>query len=88
MFTALLNKLRRKKEFKAYEFQVVDFDLPIDGKVQYAQWLHPGEFGNVVRQENVTFYRQYCKPGDLSLTLVPTKETRPYPWRWLQGRKA
>ncbi len=69
MFESLLNKLRRKKEFKEYEFRVVDFSLPKDGKVQYAQWLHPGEFGNEVRQENIDFYRQYIKPGDLVIDI-------------------
>lgn len=69
MFANLLNKLRRKKPFKEYTFQVVDFSLPQDGNVQYAQWLHPGEFGNVVRQENVNFYRQYVKPGDFVIDI-------------------
>jgi FkbM family methyltransferase len=69
MFSALLNKLRRKKEFKQYEFRVVDFDLPQEGKVRYAQWLHPGEFGNEVKQESVNFYRQYVKPGDFIIDI-------------------
>ena len=87
MFTALLNKLRRKKEFKAYEFQVVDFDLPIDGKVQYAQWLHPGEFGNVVRQENVTFYRQYCKPGDFVIDIGANEGDTTVPMALAAGKE-
>jgi FkbM family methyltransferase len=65
MFETLLNTLRRKKVFRSYDYQVVDFDLPRDGKIQYAQWFHPGEHGNVVRQENVDFYRRYIRPGDL-----------------------
>lgn len=69
MFTELLNKLRRKKEFKEYEFQVVDFDLPKDGKVRYAQWLHPGEFGNVLKQESIDFYRKYVNPGDFIIDI-------------------
>ncbi len=69
MFSNLFNRLRRKKEFKDYKFQVVDFDLPIDGKVQYAQWLHPGEFGNEVKQENVNFYRNYIKKGDFAIDI-------------------
>lgn len=69
MFTSLINKLRRKKEFKEYEFRVVDFQLSRDGKVQYAQWLHPGEFGNEVRQENIDFYRQFIKRGDFIIDI-------------------
>ncbi len=69
MFKGIFDKFRRKKEFKEYQFQVVDFQLPQDGKVQYAQWLHPGEFGNEVKQESVTFYRRYVKPGDFIIDI-------------------
>jgi len=37
---------RPKKAFTEYAFRQVDFTLRDDGVVQYAQWLHPGEFGN------------------------------------------
>jgi len=65
MLDTLLNRLRRKKVFQSYDYKVVDFDLPRDGRIQYAQWFHPGEHGNVVQQENVDFYRRYIRPGDL-----------------------
>jgi len=66
MLMELFNKLRPKKAFKEYEFRVVEFDLPQDGKVKYAQWQHPGEHGNVMRQEQINFYRNYVKKGDPS----------------------
>lgn len=69
MFSDLINKLRRKKEFKQYEFKVVDFDLPQDGKVSYAQWQHPGEHVHEVKQESVNFYRKYAKPGDFIIDI-------------------
>jgi len=69
MFGQLFNKLRRKKAFKAYEFRIVDFQLLHDGKVQYAQWLHPGEEIHEVRQENVNFYRKYFKSGDFVIDI-------------------
>ncbi len=69
MFTDLINKLRRKKEFKEYEFRVVDFNLQQDGPVRYAQWLHPGETGHVVTQEKVNFYRKYVKAGDFIIDI-------------------
>jgi FkbM family methyltransferase len=68
MIKYILNKLRERKEkkaFKEYEFKTVTFNLNDEGPVQYAQWLHPGEFGNEVEQENVNFYKQFIKKGDL-----------------------
>jgi FkbM family methyltransferase len=67
MINYILNKFRERKEkktFKEYEFKTVTFRLAEEGPVQYAQWLHPGEFGNEVTQENVNFYKQLIKKGD------------------------
>jgi len=67
MINYLINKLRErkaKKTFKEYEFKTVTFNLTEDGPIQYAQWLHPGEFGNEVTQENVNFYKQIINKGD------------------------
>ena len=67
MINYLINKWRErkaKKTFKEYEFKTVTFNLAEDGAVQYAQWLHPGEFGNEVTQENVNFYKQIINNGD------------------------
>ncbi len=67
MINYLINKWRKRKEkktFKEYEFKTVTFNLAEDGPVQYAQWLHPGEFGNEVTQENVNFYKQIINKGD------------------------
>lgn len=69
MLLELFNKLRPKKEFKEYEFRVVEFDLPQDGKVKYAQWMHPGEHGNEVKQEHITFFRKYVKNGDFIIDI-------------------
>ncbi len=67
MIDYILKKLRERKEkkaFKEYEFKTVTFTLQHEGPVQYAQWLHPGEFGNEVKQENVNFYKQFISKGD------------------------
>lgn len=67
MFNYILNKLRerkQKKAFKEYEFKTVTFNLQNEGPVKYAQWLHPGEFGNEVQQDNVNFYKSFIKKGD------------------------
>lgn len=74
MINYVLNKIRARREnkqFKEFGFKIVDFHLPKEGKIQYAQWLHPAEFsnhpgnaGNIVTQETVDFYRQLVKLGD------------------------
>ena len=72
MFDYIKRKIqesRKKKSFQEYKFQVVDFQLAKDGTIQYAQWLHPGEFGNEVHQENVDFYRQFINPGDFVIDI-------------------
>lgn len=71
MFGNLLQRLRgsKKHAFQEYGHRVIDLVLPVDGPIQYAQWLHPGEFGNTVRQENVDFYRQFVKAGDFSIDI-------------------
>ncbi len=65
----IFSRFRKKKVFKEYEFQVVDFNLVDEGLIQYAQWLHPGEFGNVVTQENVDFFKQFIKKGDFVIDI-------------------
>ena len=79
MINYVLNKLRARKErkqFKEFGFKIVDFLLSKEGKIQYAQWLHPaefsnhpGNFGNVVTQENVDFYRKLVKQGDIVIDI-------------------
>jgi FkbM family methyltransferase len=79
MFNFILGKIRtrkQKRQFKEFGFKIVDFQLPKQGKIQYAQWLHPAEFinhaghaGNVVTQENVDFYKQFVKEGDLVIDI-------------------
>jgi len=72
MIKYILNKLRNfreKKVFHEYEYKTVTFHLENEGPVQYAQWLHPGEFGNEVHQENVNFYKRFVKKGDFIIDI-------------------
>jgi FkbM family methyltransferase len=75
MINYLLSKIRARrtrKQFKEFGFKIVDFHLSNEGKIHYAQWLHPAEFsnhpgnaGNVVTQESVDFYRHLVQDGDM-----------------------
>lgn len=52
---------------RRYGFEVRAFDLPIDGRIEYAQWLHPGETPKAVRQEVVDHLRTFLGPGDAAI---------------------
>ena len=54
---------------RSYPYEVVTFDLPRDGSVQYAQWLHPGETRKLVRQEAVDELRKFVAPGDVAIDI-------------------
>lgn len=49
---------------RIYGSEIRRFDLPVDGPVDYAQWLHPGETPKTVRQDVVRHLRRYVRPGD------------------------
>ncbi|MBL7870135.1 MAG: FkbM family methyltransferase [Cyclobacteriaceae bacterium] len=64
-----LKKLITKKEFKTYGHKIVDFDLKDEGKVQFAQWLHPGEQPLIIDQSIVDFYKQLTKSGSFVIDI-------------------
>jgi FkbM family methyltransferase len=54
---------------KTYAYEIVSFELPKDGHIRYAQWLHPGETAKLVRQEAVDELLRYIAPGDVALDI-------------------
>lgn len=54
---------------KTYGHEVKDFDLPHDGRVQYAQWLHPSDRPKSITQECITNLRKFIRPGDVSIDI-------------------
>jgi FkbM family methyltransferase len=78
---------RRKKVFTEYEFRQVAFTLKDDGVVQYAQWLHPGEFGNEVKQEAVDFFRRYIKRGDFVIDIGANEGDTTVPMALAAGKE-
>jgi FkbM family methyltransferase len=54
---------------KVYPYEVATFELPIDGPVQYAQWLHPSETRKLIRQEAVEELRKFVAPGDVAIDI-------------------
>lgn len=64
-----VQKHKDKRTFKEYGFSIKNFQLPNEGKVDYAQWLHPFEGEKEISQEQVDFYAQFIKKGDLAIDI-------------------
>lgn len=54
---------------KTYPWEVMEYDLPEDGLVQYAQWQHPAETIKPVRHREVTELRKFLSPGDVAIDI-------------------
>ena len=47
---------------KTYGFKVKSFDLPKDGKIEYAQWLHPKDRGRKSRRPRSMRCANFSRP--------------------------
>jgi len=54
---------------KTYGFEVKSFDLPTDGTIEYAQWLHPRDRGTEIKQASVDALRKFLSPGDVAIDI-------------------
>lgn len=54
---------------RIYGSEVRHFDLPADGRVEYAQWLHPGETPKTIRQDVVDHLRTFIRAGDVVIDI-------------------
>jgi FkbM family methyltransferase len=57
----------RKPGFAHWGFEIRQFRLPLDGVVQYAQWLHPLERTQTIAQAEVDGLRRLIRPGDFAI---------------------
>jgi FkbM family methyltransferase len=60
---------RRELAFAEYGSEVRDFDLPREGRVQFAQWLHPYDQPKVMTQAAVDAVRRFVSPGDFVIDI-------------------
>jgi len=54
---------------RTYGSDVVVFDLPCEGRVEYARWLHPRETAKTISQESVDELRRFLSPGDVAIDI-------------------
>jgi len=54
---------------KTYAHKLKKFDLPSDGIIEYAQWLHPHETEKEITQQSVNDLRKFLSPGDVAIDI-------------------
>jgi len=54
---------------RTYGHRIESFDLPREGQVRYAQWLHPKETAKQITQQHVDQLRQWISPGDVVIDI-------------------
>src|SRR5712671_3452372 len=54
---------------KTYGHKIKQFDLPGDGSIEYAQWLHPHETEKEITQQSVDELRKFLSPGDVAIDI-------------------
>ena len=69
IFRKKIEKIKSKSSLHDYGFQLKTFDLPREGKIEYARWLHPYEKPKSITQNTVNFFRQYVKNGGLAIDI-------------------
>jgi FkbM family methyltransferase len=65
----ILDMLGIRAPPRTYPYRIVSFELPTDGHIEYAQWLHPSETTKLVRQEAVDALREFVAPGDVAIDI-------------------
>ncbi len=65
----LVNLIGFRPRPKRYGFEVRQFQLPDDGLVEYAQWLHPREGPQEITGESVARLREFVGEGDFCIDI-------------------
>jgi FkbM family methyltransferase len=66
---SFLQTLKYRLGFHVYGFEIRSFNLPNDGKIEYAQWLHPFESNKEIQQNEIDELRRYLSEGDLAIDI-------------------
>ncbi|WP_276368571.1 FkbM family methyltransferase [Chryseolinea sp. H1M3-3] len=64
-----LQKLKLKRTFKEYGYELKTFEVDGIGTVEYAQWLHPFEQQKSITNSNINFYRKLARPGAMIIDI-------------------
>jgi FkbM family methyltransferase len=64
-----LQKIKQRKQFAEYGYNVVQFQIEGLGTVDYAQWLHPFDKSKEVTKSNVDFYKHLVSEGSMIIDI-------------------
>jgi FkbM family methyltransferase len=67
--TRKINRYRARRVFREYGFEVRRFEMERDGRVEYAQWLHPFEKPKTLVQADVEGLRRFIRGGDTAVDI-------------------
>jgi FkbM family methyltransferase len=65
----LINILGIKPKPVKYGFEVISFELAHEGRIEYAQWLHPAESKKKISQSEVDELRKFISPGNAAIDI-------------------
>ena len=82
-----LEKWKTKRTFREYGHQVETYDLPKDGKIDFAVWLNPLEKPKKITQGGVDFFRKFIKEGDLAVDIGTHMGDTTVPMALAAGKK-
>jgi FkbM family methyltransferase len=86
-FKRKLEKWKTKRTFREYGHQVETYDLPKDGKIDFAVWLNPLEKPKKITQGGVDFFRKFIKEGDLAVDIGTHMGDTTVPMALAAGKK-
>jgi len=72
MLRFIKEKIKRhveKRTFSSYNHSLLTFDLPTEGRINYARWLHPTYRSGTIDQSLVDFFKQYIKQGSFAIDI-------------------
>jgi FkbM family methyltransferase len=64
-----LQKIKQRKQFAEYGYNVVQFPIEGLGTIDYAQWLHPFDKSKEVTKSNVDFYKHLVSEGSMIIDI-------------------
>jgi FkbM family methyltransferase len=65
----LFYMLGMRPKAQSYGFEIKTFELSRDGRIEYAQWLHPRETPKEITQEPVEELRRFLREGDVAIDI-------------------
>jgi len=58
-----------KPKIKTYGSKKITVDLPKDGRIEFAHWLHTKSFKYIITQEELDEMRTFLSPGDVCIDI-------------------